>query len=246
MTLSWSRRSRRLTIFGGAFLAAALVGGISWWAVAARPDTSPTPIVTLGGPLVVTPSSTASVGAAPSPVTEPAPNAPDVSSTAAPLPASSTALDIGVEAAVRIALAHAGVPEGQATVTNSVRSHRGEEKGLPIYEIEFYYAGTEYDYDIAIDTGAIIEFDYDSKGGGPPPSSPVANNGVITEDEARAIVLGRVPGSTQNDLRIRLDYENNRAVWEGSLVFAQTEYDFEIEATTGQVLEWEAEWYPYG
>ncbi|MDR1265532.1 MAG: PepSY domain-containing protein [Propionibacteriaceae bacterium] len=210
------------------------------WVVTTRPsaDSAALEADWLGGPLVVTPA----------PATAPGSTAATVSGppVADPTTAGSTA-DIGLAAAIAVALTHAGVPEGDESIAQSTRGHRAMENGFEVYEVEFYYAGTEYDYDIAVATGAIIEFDYDSDSDDPWPSltAPPAG-GILTEAAAGDIVLARVPGARVEDLRISLDYENNRAIWEGSVVHDHTEFEFELDATTGEVLDWEAEWYPYG
>ena len=51
----------------------------------------------------------------------------------------------------------------------------------------------------------------------------------------------KVPGATENDLRIELDYDDGRYRYEGDIIYQQVEYDFEINADTGEVIEWSEE-----
>ena len=54
-------------------------------------------------------------------------------------------------------------------------------------------------------------------------------------------MLDRVPGATESDVRIRLDRDDGREVYEGELYYDRTEYEFEIDASTGSVSEWSAD-----
>ena len=54
-------------------------------------------------------------------------------------------------------------------------------------------------------------------------------------------MLERVPGATESDVRIRLDRDDGREVYEGELYYDRTEYEFEIDASTGSFLEWSAD-----
>lgn len=73
--------------------------------------------------------------------------------------------------------------------------------------------------------------------------SGTANNAevAVSLEEASAIALEKVPGATENDLRIELDYDDGRYRYEGDIIYQQVEYDFEINADTGEVIEWSEE-----
>ena len=64
---------------------------------------------------------------------------------------------------------------------------------------------------------------------------------AVSLEEASAIALEKVPGATENDLRIELDYDDGRYRYEGDIIYQQVEYDFEINADTGEVIEWSEE-----
>ena len=65
--------------------------------------------------------------------------------------------------------------------------------------------------------------------------------GAVRLGEASAIAVEKVPGATENDLRIELDYDDGRYRYEGDIIYQQVEYDFEINADTGEVIEWSEE-----
>lgn len=66
-------------------------------------------------------------------------------------------------------------------------------------------------------------------------------NVAISLEQATAIALERVPGATDRDIRISLDYDDGVQKYEGDIIYDQKEYDFEIDANTGTILEWSEE-----
>ena len=150
-------------------------------------------------------------------------------------PAASGAAILTEEDAKNIALPDAGVTEADVT---GIRIQLETDHGVQEYEVEFYAGNLEYDYDIDAATGQIRSKDTDIENDFP----TLQPSGVtITQADAIALVLEKVPGAAESDVRIHLDNDNGRTVYEGSLVLDQTEYDFEIDAETGAFLEWEQE-----
>lgn len=66
-------------------------------------------------------------------------------------------------------------------------------------------------------------------------------NVAVTMDQAISIALERVPGATEKDVKIELDYDDGVYKYEGDIIHEQREYDFEIDANTGTILEWSEE-----
>lgn len=66
-------------------------------------------------------------------------------------------------------------------------------------------------------------------------------NVAVSVEEAIQIALERVPGATDKDVRIELDYDDGQYKYEGDIIHEQLEYDFEIDANTGTILEWSEE-----
>ena len=62
------------------------------------------------------------------------------------------------------------------------------------------------------------------------------NGAIISLDEARTLVLARVPGATANDVRIQLDRDDGRQIYEGEIYYNQMEYEFEIDASSGNII----------
>ena len=141
------------------------------------------------------------------------------------------------ETAQKIALEHAGVKATDATITKSRLDYEDRRQ---VYEIEWYAGGKKYDYEIAVDTGEVLSSGYDEKTAGWSGSN--SNNVTVSEADAKQTALGRVSGATEKDIyEWQFDYDDGRPEYEGKIIYGGTEYDFTIDASSGAVVEWEAE-----
>ena len=157
--------------------------------------------------------------------TTPAQTAPNTST-------SSSAVDEAK--AQEIALAHAGVNAADATITKSKLDY---DDGRQVYEIEWYANGAKYDYEVAVATGEIVNSGYEAK-----TVVGTGNSATVSEATAKQTALARVSGATEKDIyEWKLDYDDGRPEYEGKIIYDGSEYEFTIDATTGAVLEWEAE-----
>lgn len=154
--------------------------------------------------------------------------------------------DIGETKAKSIALEHAGVTEAQVT---GLYAYKEYDDGIWEYHVEFYLGYTEYEYEISALDGAILDFDKDthddhddhhedSHHNSPSTEAPVAE---ITEAEAKAIALSHA-GFTEADvsgLRVERDYDDGRAEYKVEFRVGNTEYEYEILAADGSILDFE-------
>lgn len=145
---------------------------------------------------------------------------------------------ITAEEARGIALAHAGLTEGEVTF---IKAKLDVDNGKQIYEVEFYSGSMEYDYDIDAVSGSIISYDHEVEGYTAPSAQSEASGEYIGEERAKAIALAEVPGAAEGDIRLYLDYDDGRAVYEGSIIYDGMEYEFEIDAVSGSIVSWEVE-----
>ena len=150
-------------------------------------------------------------------------------------PSTSTSTGAVDEAkAQEIALAHAGVNAADATITKSKLDY---DDGRQIYEIEWYANGAKYDYEIAVATGEIVNSGYEAK-----TVVGTGNSATVSEATAKQTALARVSGATEKDIyEWKLDYDDGRPEYEGKIIYGGTEYEFTIDAASGNVTEWEAE-----
>lgn len=142
---------------------------------------------------------------------------------------------ITLEEAKAVALKHAKLTADQVTF---VKQKLEREDGRQVYDIEFYTSDyKEYDYEIDAATGLILEFDYDADSFTPPDPSVT---GTISQDKAREIALAQVPGATaKNMTKLTLDRDDGRLIYEIEIKYNGMEYDFEINAADGAILEME-------
>lgn len=152
---------------------------------------------------------------------------------------TQTGSDNGIteEEAKAIALSDAGVTEADLT---NIRITQDVDDGVSVYDVEFYVGNKEYDYEIQTADGTIrsqdadIEQDFLN-------STTNDTSSLISKEEASKIVLAKVEGATEQNLRIALDTENGQQVYEGEIRFQGMEYEFELNANTGDILEWSKE-----
>ena len=159
------------------------------------------------------------------------PTKPTPTPTPTPTP-GTTAGTITAEQAKTIALNHAGLNSSQVTF---VKAKLDWEDGKRVYEVEFYTANyEEYDYEIDASTGAVLHFDYDAESYSPPQNTTGAMIGV---EQAKRIALNQVAGATASHVRKAYqDYDDGRWVYEVEIVYNAMEYDFEIDAYSGNII----------
>lgn len=150
--------------------------------------------------------------------------------------ASAAAAKISVEQAKQIALQHAGVAEGDAYFQ---KIELDREAWRLVYDIEFRAGQNEYDYEIDANSGEIVSFDYeiDDK----LRSKPVTGQNVISADQAKQIVFAHagVAAADANFLKVKLDKDDGRLTYEVKFYVGFTEYEYELDAVTGTILEYE-------
>lgn len=143
-------------------------------------------------------------------------------------------------AALQTALKDAGVNEADAS---RIRVTSDRDDGMLVYEVRFDAAETEYDYEIDAQSGRIISTDVERwDNDDRDDRNRLANaNVAVSRDEAVKTALGKVSGATERDIRIELDYDDGRYKYEGDIIYNGIEYDFEIDADNGKIIEWSEE-----
>ena len=151
----------------------------------------------------------------------------------APVQSDIQSGEITLENAKEIALKDAGLAESDVTFT---KQKSDIDNGVSIYDIEFVTADTEYDYEINALDGTVYEKSTESiQGAG-------ANNqqsGEITLDDAKAIALSDA-GLAETDVTFTkqdIDRDDGRTQYEIEFYYDQTEYEYTIDAVTGDILE---------
>ena len=169
--------------------------------------------------------------------------------------------DIGQDEAKRIAFEDAGVSESD---TSRLKVEKDRDDGVLQYDVQFSVDEKEYSYDINGANGEILSADVETNGtaaqnntagktddtagtNSGTDDTPSTNSGTaaadvaVSEADARAAALERVPGATDADIRMELEYDDGYYIYEGDVIYDQKEYEFEIDAQTGNFLKWSEE-----
>ena len=151
---------------------------------------------------------------------------------------TSTGL-IGEAKAKEIALSHAGLTSSQVSF---VQAKLDWDDGRQVYDVDFYSGNKEYDYEIDASTGSIRSYDYDIENYIIPSTgtSTSQSGNYISREKAQQLAQAKAPNATL--VKLEFDFDDGRAVYEGELRDGRTEYDFEIDATTGSFIKWSQDW----
>lgn len=146
--------------------------------------------------------------------------------------------------AKEIALKDAGVSASDVSFTE-VKSDT--YNGQKIYEIEFVYQNTEYDYEIHAITGKIISSEKESKkdsdGQIASKNQNTSTDAFISASKAKEIALKHAGISAAAFIKAELDCDDDDDIPKYEIEFYSdaTEYDYEINAKTGEILHYESE-----
>lgn len=178
--------------------------------------------------------------------------------------AAGSGKDIGRDAALEAALSDAQTTEENVT---RLKVSEDREDGQKVYEIRFDADGMEYDYEVAASDGQILNAEREELAPGSEENTAGSNVGgnteqaedtaqgddvdvipytdnpnvKLTKEEAVKIALEGVPGASEKDIHIELDSDDGQFRYEGDIIYEQKEYDFEIDANSGNILEWSEE-----
>ena len=157
-------------------------------------------------------------------------------------PSTAASAFISEADAKKTAFDHAGVTEADVT---GLRVKLDYDDGRQVYDVEFYSGNQEYDYEISAVDGTILSYDNEMefRGGPNQQTSSQAGAAAISEEEAKQAAFAHA-GVTEADvtgLRVRLDYDDGRQVYDVEFYAGSLEYDYEISAADGTVLSFDQE-----
>ena len=152
---------------------------------------------------------------------------------------------IGKQKAQEIALADAGVAAGDAL---HLIVKPDWDDGVRIYEVEFYTASQEYDYEIHAETGDILSRDREAEwngttasGSSSTGSTASASTTDIGEAKARSVALSHagISESSTSYIYAKKDWDDGRWVYDVEFWADGKEYDYEILASDGTILSYD-------
>jgi len=151
---------------------------------------------------------------------------------------------IGEVKAKEIAFAHAKIAAANA---EHLRVKLARDDGRWEYQVEFWVGSVEYDYEIDAYSGKILDWDRDVEYKAPGTTKPTAPTAVagkpIGEAKAKEIALKHagVAAVDARKLEIETDRENGKLVYQIEFKAGNMEYDYEIDAYSGKILDWDKE-----
>lgn len=133
-----------------------------------------------------------------------------------------------------IALADAGISADSVTF---IKAEKDYDDGISHYDIEFVYNGTEYDYEIAIETGTIISKKTETANGYGTTTGSTSSTGY-TLDELKNIVLADagLSGESVTYTKTKQDYDDGVLEYEIDFTYNSTKYEYEIAVSTGKII----------
>lgn len=146
---------------------------------------------------------------------------------------------VSLEEAKNAALADAGLTADQVTFTKTKLDY---DDGVEEYEIEFLTDTSEYDYTILAADGSVRE--RSSEALARPAQDSASGNTYIGVDTAKETALAHA-GLTEAEIsfsKAKLENDDGIAVYEVEFYKDRMEYEYEIDAVTGQILEYDSEW----
>ena len=138
---------------------------------------------------------------------------------------------ISRDQALNVAAENADVP--MEDIYN-VKIEQDREKEIPVFQVEFETQYGDYDFEIAVADGSIVGADYevdeewlDALGGS-----------AVTPEAAKEIIAQKVPGASSEDVQLWQEDEDRRVRFEGELHHNGMKHEFELDAQTGIIFEW--------
>lgn len=156
---------------------------------------------------------------------------------------ANTSAVITVDQAKEIALSHAGQTVDAVYFAKAKQDY---DDGLLVYEIEFIAGNTEYEYEINAQTGDIVKNKKEAADivqGGNNGNTGTSGSAAasVTLDRAKEIALNHA-GQTADAVyfkKAEQDYDDGVLVYEIEFAAGNTEYEYEIDAQTGAIRDYE-------
>ena len=169
--------------------------------------------------------------------------------------ASKTPKNIGAEKAKEVALEHAKFAAEDVTFTKTELDY---DNGVAVYDVEFFVNNVEYDYEIDALEGNVRVYDIDNNEiitnsdmtpevvvTAPTTQAEVDTNVAVTStqittEKAKDIALAhaKLNSSDVTFTKAELDYDDGVAVYEVEFYRNNVEYDYEIHAASGAIIDY--------
>lgn len=146
---------------------------------------------------------------------------------------------IGMEAAKTVALEHAGAASGSVAFTKAKLDY---DDGAYEYEIKFTWNGTRYEYEICAVSGKITSFSQKAqKKTGTTTFTDSASDISVGKAKEIALTHAGISASDATFTKAKRSHDDGRVGYEIEFIAGKMEYEFEIDASTGKVLDYNVE-----
>jgi len=142
--------------------------------------------------------------------------------------------EITKEEAINIALDNAEVT---ATDVSGLVGYLNMDDGIGIYDIQFYYDGFEYEYEVSAATGKILDISTEKTGFNIPDGETFDTSKYIGEDKAKQIAYDNAGVSEVSFVRVHLDQDDGIVYYDVEFRSGDYEYNYDIDAISGKLLE---------
>ena len=149
-------------------------------------------------------------------------------------------LDIAKAAALK----DAGLSESDVTFK---KTELDNSHGTQVYDIEFYTSDTKYDYEIDASNGTVLEKNIEQFQIQTNPTDSAINssgNDYIGVDRAKEIALNHAQ-MNESDVQFakaKLENDDGGVEYEIEFYSGRTEYDYTIDAVSGNIIEYDVDY----
>lgn len=143
---------------------------------------------------------------------------------------------ISLETAKEAALRSAGLSETEVTFT---KTKLDREDGILIYEIKFYSAEAEYEYEINAVNSKVVSME--TKSYRIDSGSSDNSDKYIGVDQAKSIAVehAEISGDDAVFSKAKLENDDGRTIYEIEFYCGKIEYEYEIDAVSGNIIKYD-------
>ena len=149
----------------------------------------------------------------------------------------SQSTGIGLEKSVAVALADAGFEQNEVS---GLRASFDKDDGINVYDVYFIAGGYEYEYTVKASDGTIVDSSIETPDGQKVSADETGDIGMEKAKEA-ALAHAGLKASQVDFTKAKSSTDNGRRIYEIEFFKDNVEYDYEILASTGEVMEFSKE-----
>ena len=161
---------------------------------------------------------------------------------------------ISVEDAKAAAFAHAGLKEKDVVIKKAALD-RDDDRGILKYDVDFYAADKDFDYDIDATTGVVIKAEWEAMDAEDYAEMKAITESMKNKDAAKAAGLNedgaleialKHAGVAKSDVtfkNVHLDFDDDlgKTIFDVEFHVGVKEYNYDIDPVTGQIYEFDVD-----